>query len=214
MRFAVKSPFLLARASYRHRPLWVWPTWPKPVNPDWLRPTEEAKLKPQKDPRPKRPDTVPVPPSDPPTLRRRHRNPYPKVNARRAPNGGQQPVTQPSRGGTTTMSGPAEVLSDAFTSIANYTPQTPEDLEQFLLGAAEIVQQFGSAFQTLGQRFTSEMPIAQPVAANMQELGVALGACHGIAGQVHSTYVAAHQVEKERRESPRPNEGFWDVGNR
>lgn len=211
IKTTAKSPFLLAMASYRHRPLWVWPTAPKPVNPDLFAfITEDVKLKPQRDPRPKRPDTVPVPPSDPPTIKHRHRTPYPKTHARRAP-AGTQPTTTTS-GGTATMT--ANSLGDTFAAIANYTPQTPEELEQFLRSNAETVIAMGNAFRTLGERMTSEMPIAQPVAAATQELGAALAACEGLAGQIHSTYQAAHQVEKDRRENPRPNEGFWDVGNR
>jgi hypothetical protein len=213
VKFTAKAPFLLARSSYRHRPLWLWPTPPGPVREEWLVPTEPAKMRPQRDPRPKKPDTVPVPPSDPPTIKtRKHRRPYPKTHARRAP-AGAQPATA-TTGGTATMTAPAESMSDAFAAIANFTPQTPEEMEQFLLNCAEMVQQFGAAFQTLGSRMTSEYPIEQPVAAGVQELGAALGACQAIAGEVHSTYLAAHETERQRRENPRNNEGFWDVNNR
>lgn len=217
--WSVKAPFkasaVTARWSWLHRPLWLYPKAPVAVDPSWLVPTvPEPRL--STSPGQKRYEE-----KTGQTKTRRHRTPYPTVNARRSPGGGTpagaprqaQPVTQPT-GGTITMSAPAQSVAEAFSAIANFTPQTPEDLEVFLQQNAEMIQQFGAAFQTLGQRMTSEMPLAQPVAAATAELGAALAACEGIAGQIHSTYMSAHQVEKDRRENPRPNEGFWDVNNR
>lgn len=217
--WSAKAPFkataATARWSWLHRPLWIYPKAPGAINPEWLKPTV---------PEPRLSTSPGQKKFEEKTKTRRHRTPYPTVNARRTPGGGTrpgtpanpgrtQPVTQPT-GGTITMSAPAQSVAEAFSAIANFTPQTPEDLEAFLQSNAELITQLGTAFQTLGQRMTSEMPIAQPVAAATAELGAALGACEGLAGQIHSTYLSAHEAEKARRDNPRPNEGFWDVNNR
>lgn len=195
-----KSPVKAAKAGYRNRPMWLWPVAPGAINPAWLEPTlPEPKL--SSSPGQKRHEIK---------ARRNHRQPYPTITARRAPQTVSEkfaPFTTTK--GTTTMSA-TDAVADAFASVANYQPQSAVDFERFLAEQSQAIAVIGQAYRTLAQRATSDMPFASPVADAIADLGAGFAGLEKIAGGLPSTLRAAHPVEFTRIDTPRVGEELFN----
>lgn len=103
-----------------------------------------------------------------------------------------------------------DAVSDAFSHIANYQPQSALDFERFLAEQAQVLVTMGSAYRALAQRAGSDMPFGAAVADSIADLGSGFVGLEKIAGQLPTTLRAAHPTEFSRIEQPRPQEELFN----
>ncbi len=111
------------------------------------------------------------------------------------------------------MTAPLEAAGDAFAQLANFTPQTPEEMEMFLQDLGEMMQQWSGSLTTLADRMSTEMPFAQAVGDTVRDLGAGILALHGAAAATAQTLRQEHDADFARRENPRPGEQLWNPDN-
>lgn len=174
---------------FGHRPGWLWPAFLPPIQPEWSVPnTEEPKL------------AVPVP--DRERGPRRARTPYPQLTGRRA---------VPTQKEHTVSSTPLESISEALNQLTSFDPENALEIEQFIAGLGGVFTEFSSNLAGISDRWTSEQPLASEVLDSIHQVASVCAGAADMAGETHTTFEAAHEMELTRLREPRANEQAWDV---
>ena len=131
-----------------------------------------------------------------------------------APSGPRYPIPRPLPVPETKgpqMSGSIDAVADAYASVAAFSPENKDELENFLSRLRELKESEANALKTLGDRFVSEYPMAAPIADAFMELASATAALTDHCDSILTTFRNAHAEDIERIENPRPNEEWFDV---
>ena len=104
------------------------------------------------------------------------------------------------------------VIAEAFNQLAQFQPEGAMEMERFLAMQHELFTNIGTAYQTLADRMSSDMPFGPAVSDSTRDLGAAFVGMSALAQDVHTTFRQEHETELQRIEAPRTNEQMWDTG--
>lgn len=107
---------------------------------------------------------------------------------------------------------PQQMIIEAFNTLALYSPQSASEMEQHLAADHEMWQQIASSLRIWSGRITLEMPYGPATSDSIGDLAAATASISELAQGVHQTFRSEHEVELQRIEAPRADEGQWDIG--
>lgn len=107
---------------------------------------------------------------------------------------------------------PQQMIIEGFNQLAAYHTQSATEMEQHLAADPEMWKQIGQAVISFADSVQTNMPYGPATCDALRDLGTAALAVGDISQHVHQTFRVEHEVEINRIEAPRADEGQWDIG--
>lgn len=107
---------------------------------------------------------------------------------------------------------PQQIIIEAFNQLAAYHTQSATEMEQHLASDPEMWRQIGASITSFADSVQSNMPYGPATGDALRDLAAAVGTIADLSSNVHATFRSEHEVELQRIEAPRADEGQWDIG--
>jgi hypothetical protein len=107
---------------------------------------------------------------------------------------------------------PQQIIIEAFQQLAGFHTQSATEMEAHLASDPEMWSQIGQSIVSFADNVQSNMPYGPAFCDSLRDLAAAVGTIGDLSGNVHATFRSEHEVELQRIEAPRADEGQWDIG--